>query len=401
MDDEYLSAKDAAEALGVSVATLYAYVSRKGVRAQRVPGTRTSRYWRPDIERLLRRERKPRQQAGDVPPESAITLLTPRGPCYRGRNAVDLAAFASFETVASLLWNADERRIFTNDPPRGYARFATVDALLAAEADIDRAIAHLGFLERADSRSYDLTALGMARTGADIIRWVIAIFLRRHGPSCAPLHDQVAEACGFGSDVGDLVRRMLILSADHGFEQSTFAVRAVASMGVSPWRSIATGLAVGYGRRSVAGSSDAARRLVAEIAASAAPEQVLTERLREGEPIPGFDSAVYPAGDPRVEALLGSCAAIFQGSAQMGRLKAAFDFMADLDGRRPGFQLMIAVLSLLLTEASQNVPPDLGAYLYFTGRSAGWIAHASEQHELGEAGHRDLVYNGPLPIVDR
>ncbi len=51
-DDLYVSAEAAAEMLSVSLPTLYAYVSRKKIRSQPVPGTRRSRYWRADIERI-------------------------------------------------------------------------------------------------------------------------------------------------------------------------------------------------------------------------------------------------------------------------------------------------------------------------------------------------------------
>jgi len=41
-----------AGALGVSIPTLYAYVSRGLIRSQGVPGSRNRRYWKVDIERL-------------------------------------------------------------------------------------------------------------------------------------------------------------------------------------------------------------------------------------------------------------------------------------------------------------------------------------------------------------
>src|SRR5882672_7678566 len=48
----YISAKEAAAALGVSIPTLYAYVSRGLIRSQGVAGSRNRRYWKVDIERL-------------------------------------------------------------------------------------------------------------------------------------------------------------------------------------------------------------------------------------------------------------------------------------------------------------------------------------------------------------
>ena len=52
----WMTAADAARALGVSRATLYAYVSRGRIRSQAMPGTaRTRGYARDDVERLRRR----------------------------------------------------------------------------------------------------------------------------------------------------------------------------------------------------------------------------------------------------------------------------------------------------------------------------------------------------------
>jgi helix-turn-helix protein len=47
--DEYLSAADAMKFLGVSAQTLYAYVSRKGIRSRPIPGSRQRRYWKSDL----------------------------------------------------------------------------------------------------------------------------------------------------------------------------------------------------------------------------------------------------------------------------------------------------------------------------------------------------------------
>jgi len=51
-EDLYLSADEAASRLGISLATLYAYVSRKNLRSLKVEGSRSRRYWAADIERL-------------------------------------------------------------------------------------------------------------------------------------------------------------------------------------------------------------------------------------------------------------------------------------------------------------------------------------------------------------
>jgi citrate synthase len=59
----HLSAHEAADALGVSRATLYAYVSRGLVRSERQEGSRARRYRAEDVWMLLRRREGRRDPA--------------------------------------------------------------------------------------------------------------------------------------------------------------------------------------------------------------------------------------------------------------------------------------------------------------------------------------------------
>src|SRR4051794_38908318 len=92
MDDHlYLSAEGAAEALGVSVATVYTYVSGGLIRSQKVAGTKSRRYWRTDVMKIAGggepAPATPRLQSHLVE-TTAITLITAGGHFYRGRSAL-------------------------------------------------------------------------------------------------------------------------------------------------------------------------------------------------------------------------------------------------------------------------------------------------------------------------
>src|SRR3982074_2056539 len=76
VDNNYLSAEQAAKALNVSLQTLYAYVSRKGVRSVSIPGTRKRRYWKSDIDRLRDKKQPAAATPGPLKHESEITFLT-------------------------------------------------------------------------------------------------------------------------------------------------------------------------------------------------------------------------------------------------------------------------------------------------------------------------------------
>ncbi|SNT65381.1 citrate synthase [Asanoa hainanensis] len=104
----WLTASEAAERLGVKPATLYAYVSRGVLNRRRSPAGQ-SLFDPAEVERLARRGR-PRQRptgASEVVIESRITALGADRPFYRGRDALALAASASFEEVAELLWTGE------------------------------------------------------------------------------------------------------------------------------------------------------------------------------------------------------------------------------------------------------------------------------------------------------
>ena len=96
MSNEWLSSREAARRLGVSAATLYAYVSRGLLRSEAVDGRRERRYRADDISRLKRRRdvgRKAEAIAnhaldfGTPVLESALTLIEDGRLYYRGLDA--------------------------------------------------------------------------------------------------------------------------------------------------------------------------------------------------------------------------------------------------------------------------------------------------------------------------
>ena len=388
--EEFLTAQEAAAMLGVSVPTLYVYVGRKGLRSQRVQGSRERRYWRADVEALQRKApgRSPDARAGAR--ESAITLITESGPFYRGISSIELAETSTMEEVASLLWNADPAAAFGAEPPRIPEIFPALSALIEAQGLVDRASALFASLEEANPKAFDLSPHGMARTGGDVMRWLCALVLRSNAPSAAPILDEISKANGLDPALTDLARRLLILSADHGFEPGAYAVRAVASTGVTPWRSVLTGLLVATGRRSGFGRFGSLRRFLSEVLDGADPTAAVVRRLREGEVVPGFGSHLYSGGDPRASALLESTAEALTGDPRFQRLQAVIDLMAEARNQRPDFALAAMFVSRIIRL-------DQGDSLFLLGRSAGWIAHSIEALSYGEAEHREGRYSGPLP----
>jgi excisionase family DNA binding protein len=107
----YLTAGQAAKELGVSLATLYAYVSRGMIRSEAVGRSRSRRYRAEDVRRLKERKERRRDPDGVVEGalhwgtpvmESGITLIADGRLYYRGRDVADLAAGSTVEEVAAL-----------------------------------------------------------------------------------------------------------------------------------------------------------------------------------------------------------------------------------------------------------------------------------------------------------
>lgn len=396
---EYWTAKQSAEFLGITPASLYAYVSRKGIRSMPVSGSREHRYLRTDIESLRKRKRSSHRSEEGVVLKSGVTLLTVDGPYYRGQLATELAETASFETVAALLWAVDES-IFGDEPPIGIGIAADLNKHLIGADTVHRALALFPFLEDANPRAFDLSHQGMALTGSQILRWLTAIVLRQRQPRSDPIHQQFGDVLKLGQDFTELVRRLLVLAADHGLEEATHAVRVVASTGVTPWRAAATGISVITGRASKSGRTDAVRRLLKEILASNDPIQPIVERIKGNEDIPGFGIPVYyPKGDPRARSLFNYCDQALSDDRDYKHLKRALQAAERFKGLQPHFALATLFADVKFRRASKAKAHnwDPAATPFLVGRCAGWIAHAIEQYALGEIGRRPVDYRGLLP----
>ena len=393
-DKLYVSAAEAAKMLGVSVPTLYAYVSRERIRSEAVEGSRSRKYWKGDVERL-------RDKAGatddvrdmelPIGSESGLTLITDGGLYFRGHDAIELSKHASIESVAALLWDVDEAALF-NVPTRDAAEIweAMRMALHAGLGVIERALVCFPMLERLDPRAYDLSRAGCARTGADVLRWYAALLVKSKKLPTGPLHAFVAKAMKAPPGFDEVIRTLLVLAADHEFDPITYAVRAVANVGVTPYQAVTTGFMVTRGQRFQVDRFAAATRFLKEILASKKGHSAVVQRLRNRESLPGFSSANKLA-DPRTAALMGALRNALPDDPQLALLEEA---------EKSAFESVGAVL--------ENIMPTIfiGHRLGFEGeelalaglgRMVGWIAHSTEQFHQHELIRPRAKYVGPLP----
>lgn len=391
-EDLYLSADEAASVLGISLSTLYAYVSRKNLRSIKVEGTRSRRYWAADIERLNKHKSDGpgagSEQLQGVATSSAITLLTDKGLYYRGHDVTELAEQHSVEDVAELVWQAPgvfEKSVLPKRPKAASALLKALDGMSSSE----KAIALFPLIEHENPRAHDLSPEGYARTGVDVVRWVAALVVGASTPNTQPLHQFIAQSLGVDPAFEDLIRRTLILSIDHELDPTTYTVRVAANAGVTPYYAAITGLASSRGRRLNYGRSETVNRLLEEICSAKDPAAPVVQRYRQGEAIPGFESNMHAVADPRAQSLFGTLSKVFAGDAEFAKLVKAAEVAQELT-------LQSAAFLLLLGFVGRKLHLE-GVALAGIGRVIGWMAHACEQYQQQPLLRPRAKYTGILP----
>ncbi len=390
-----MTAKEAAAELGVSLATLYAYVSRGMIRSEPTPGSRARLYVADDIRRLNARKQGGEKPAapldwGEPVLESEITLIEDGTLYYRGRDAVRLAEASSLETVAALLWQIGETDPFAEPPPAVDADLRRAVGGLATLPAIDRTAALLPVAAQKDPQALGRTPTGLHRTGARLLRWVTAA-VTGMAPGSAPVHEQIGSAWRLSAEGRDLVRRALVLCADHELNASSFAVRVVASTGASPYAAIVAGLAA-IGGPLHGGMTERAAEFLSQALAADSAERTAAERLRRGEDLPGFGHRLYPRGDPRARALINWMAGAGPPSPEFLRGRQLVQAVHEMTGEHPTIDFALALLARHL-----GLGADAPLGLFAVGRTTGWMAHALEQYASGKLIRPRARYTGRQP----
>jgi len=395
LDALYLSAREAAAELAISPATLYAYVSRGLIRSEPSPDSRGHRYRAEDIRGLKDRRTPSPEPRGfksfdpDLPVlDSAISTITEAGPIYRGVNCVVLAEKDTLEHAATLLWDVTKVDPFAADNcPHLSAEMRAVSEAARRVAPIDRAIAVFALAASADPGAFTRAPDGRAMVGARILRLLVATMLN-HLPSPEALHLQIAKAWAPDhKHAADLIRRALVLLADHELNASTFTVRCAASTGLNLYDAVIAGLAALKGPKH-GGAGVLASRLVKTLVDNDV-EPLIRERVALGERFAGFGHGVYKYGDPRAISLLDALA---RAGAARKFTKEVPERIAEATGEFVNIDYALAVLahSLHLAVGSELT-------LFAMARAVGWIAHASEQLQNGRLIRPRARYVGPAP----
>ena len=402
MDERYLSAGRAAEELGVSVATLYAYVSRGMIRSEAAEGKKRNRRYRAEDERRLK-ERKERRRDpdgvvegalhwGTPVMESGITLIDDGRLYYRGRDVVALARQESVENVAALIWTGDEMTAPDLFPPEEKAlsgRTRTVLESVAGMPPIDVFQVLLPLAAAEDPAAYDLRPAAVAHTGARILRLMTKAASGEDAPSLAEAlgHDWSPRVAGAGA----LLDAAFVFCADHELPVSTLAARCVASSGATPYAVVLAGLAA-LGGVKHGGEVELVEAFLREAEVAGDARAVISGRLRRGERIPGFGHSLYPEGDPRGAGLLRLVAETCPESPAVQLSEAVAGRVLRLMGGLPTVDFALATVGRALA-----LPAGGAVALFGLGRTVGWIGHAIEQYESDSLIRPRARYVGEQP----
>jgi citrate synthase len=352
MSVDLTSAEEASSRLGISRASLYAYVSRGLIRSFSSPHDPRQRlYALDDVEALIDRKarfRRPTAAAATALDwglpvlETSLTQIKDGRLFYRGHDAVAWARTATLEDTARLLIGGLDEGAFglpsrlpesLPGPAAGLHAFVTHAVRLLSEPTPKEA--------RAAEVAAILRLMAAAGTGTD--------------PGTGPLHRHLAHAWQVPR-AADVIRRALVLCADHELSSSAFAVRVTASTGASLRNAVIAGL----------------------VALSGPYHGGVTERVRtfleapDRASAPGFQHRLYPEGDPRAAALLENVPLLASDATILQMIESTA-------GGKPGIDM-----ALVMVERAYGLPRGAAFTLFAVGRTAGWLAHAIEQRSQAQ-----------------
>jgi citrate synthase len=393
----WIAAGDASRLLDVSRTTLYAYVSRGYVRSQPTAGPSRERlYSRDDVERLRRRTEARRDpdtaaarslQWGLPVLESSIAFIDGKRLYYRGHDAVMLSESRSVAEIAALIWTGR----FDGLSPAAARMRAAIRRPEAALPFIARAQSVLAAASSQDHAAADLRPSNVPHTGWRILHHLTNAATLT-GTRSLTLDQALARAWGLTSAGADIVRRAVILCADHELNVSSFTARCVASAGSHPYAVVIAGLAALEGTRH-GGVSARVESMLNAIKPTRQVRGALAARLRRGESVDGFGHPLYRDGDPRASALLALLRERYGKSRELAFVLDTADAAVALTREHPNLDFSLVAVARVL-----KLPAGAPLTIFALGRTIGWIGHAIEQYATSQLIRPRAKYVGVVPV---
>ncbi|GCE03452.1 citrate synthase family protein [Dictyobacter aurantiacus] len=407
---DYLTAREAAAELGITLKTLYAYVSRGEIRSEAASGSRQVRvYLGEDIRRL--KERKQIRQHPELAASQALSWGNPvldselflarnARVYYRGHDVISLADTWSLEQVALLLWSDEHAvqeasQIFVTQQPRkeflhSLANFCAQE-YVSQLTPLERLQMILPWAMSQDPVAYDMSKEALLSTGARLL-WLITVFLSQTVAPQATIAGTLQQR--WAADDQKAIRLFnaaLILNADNELSSTAFTARCVASAGAPLYGVVQAALSALQGIRS-AGRMLQTLKFLHETRQPYHIREVVITRLKQGEQLPGFKHRLFPGGDPRPLKLLELLRTSYPNRRATELAWTMVDEVEQLLGLHPRMELAYAVLADVF-----DLTDEEAMALFALARCTGWIAHAIEQYTIGQEIRPRARYTGIQP----
>ncbi|MEL7157113.1 MAG: citrate/2-methylcitrate synthase [Actinomycetota bacterium] len=192
------------------------------------------------------------------------------------------------------------------------------------------------------------------------------------------------------------VETYLLLTADHGFNASTFTTRVVTSTGAGVASILASAVAALSGPLH-GGAPSRVLDMIDDIGDAANTEAWARRALDRGQPIMGFGHAVYRADDPR-SALLKEVAFGLGGEVVARAEEIEQRMLRVLADWKPEATIVTNVeyyAAIVLHLA--GLPQSMFTPTFTTSRAIGWVAHLLEQAANNKIMRPQARYVGPEP----
>ena len=202
-------------------------------------------------------------------------------------------------------------------------------------------------------------------------------------------------------DEADVMHRIMVLHADHGFNASTFAARVTASTRSDMYSAVTT--AIGTLRGPLHGGASQKVMEMLDDIGSEGIEEYIEGLLDNGKKIMGFGHRVYKVEDPRTKHLRN----IVQNLCNMDRTRELYDKCLKIEGivhARKRIYPNLDFYSAVAMDAI-GVPKEYFTPFFASSRIVGWVAHIMEQYEdavlLRPASKYTGEFGRPFVPIDR
>ncbi|AYC30570.1 citrate/2-methylcitrate synthase [Paenisporosarcina cavernae] len=311
---------------------------------------------------------------------------------YRGRLLQDvLKEGATFESVAAYLWGSEvdrvksilresmewseEERAFLLSLPKTISIMDSLRTMMSIQATssfLKKSLAEQAIFLTAKAAVY-VAAIYRMHLGKTIIFpqrdqgfvWNYLNMIHGNEPTAVQVEP---------------LETYMVATMEHGLNASTFAARVTISSESDLPSAVVSALGTMKGPLH-GGAPSGVLALLDEISEQGSIEQVIEQKLQQGEKIMGFGHRIYKTEDPRSIILRDTCMRLTSEDMWLKLATQAEKVIIDLlEQHKPGRKLYTNVeFYAAAIMRSTNLPPELFTPTFSVARMVGWTSHGIEQ----------------------